>query len=81
MPCPHGVNIPVNFELYNNATVFQGSSTILCRNLYRSLPKPNRPAPGVRHLQRKMPPGDRGGRDARAESANSLPDSHGRDGP
>jgi len=38
-PCPSGVNIPVNFELYNQATVFQGSSRLLCRNLYLSLPE------------------------------------------
>ena len=31
---------PPNFELYNEATVFQGSSVMLCRNLYHSLPKP-----------------------------------------
>ena len=39
LPCPHGVNIPLNFELHNEATVFQGSSVMLCRNLYHSLPK------------------------------------------
>jgi uncharacterized protein len=43
-PCPHGVNIPVNFELYNEATVFQGSSVVLCRNLYHSLPPSERAA-------------------------------------
>lgn len=37
LPCPSGVNIPVNFELYNQATVFQGSSQLLCRNLYQGL--------------------------------------------
>jgi predicted aldo/keto reductase-like oxidoreductase len=42
MPCPHGVNIPLNFELYNEATVFRGSSVTLCRNLYHSLPEPER---------------------------------------
>ena len=42
LPCPHGVNIPVNFELYNEATVFKGSSVLLCRNLYNSLPAPER---------------------------------------
>jgi uncharacterized protein len=42
MPCPNGVNIPVNFELYNNATVFKGSSVMLCRNLYNSLPEAER---------------------------------------
>ncbi|MFI5380812.1 MAG: aldo/keto reductase [Tepidisphaerales bacterium] len=44
MPCPHGVDIPVNFELYNNATVFQGNSVGLCRNLYLSLPEGQRAA-------------------------------------
>lgn len=39
MPCPNGVRIPVNFELYNNATVFKGSSIMLCRNLYGFLPE------------------------------------------
>jgi predicted aldo/keto reductase-like oxidoreductase len=42
MPCPNGVNIPVNFELYNNAAVFEGSSIVLCRNLYNSLPEAER---------------------------------------
>ena len=42
LPCPSGVNIPVNFELYNQATVFQGSSQLLCRNLYLSLPESER---------------------------------------
>ena len=44
LPCPHGVDIPVNFELYNEATVFQGSSVTLCRNLYHSLPASQRAA-------------------------------------
>jgi predicted aldo/keto reductase-like oxidoreductase len=42
VPCPNGVNIPVNFELYNNAAVFKGSSLVLCRNLYNSLPETER---------------------------------------
>ena len=33
------MNIPVNFELYNNATVFQGNSITLCRNMYQFLPE------------------------------------------
>lgn len=42
LPCPSGVNIPVNFELYNQATVYQGNSQLLCRNLYLSLPESER---------------------------------------
>ena len=42
MPCPNGVNIPVNFELFNNATVFQGASVTLCRNLYQFLSEAER---------------------------------------
>ncbi len=44
MPCPNGVNIPLNFELYNNATLFKGSSVLLCRNLYNGLPENERAA-------------------------------------
>jgi predicted aldo/keto reductase-like oxidoreductase len=44
LPCPHGVNIPLNFELYNQATVFEGSSRALCRNLYLGLPESERAA-------------------------------------
>lgn len=42
LPCPNGVAIPVNFELLNNATVFQGNSVVLCRNLYQFLPESQR---------------------------------------
>jgi uncharacterized protein len=42
MPCPNGVNIPANFELFNNATVFKGSSVLLCRNLYNFMPEAER---------------------------------------
>ena len=59
MPCPNGVNIPVNFELGNNATVFQGSSISLCRNLYNSLPETERAAACVTcgTCQEKCPQG------------------------
>ena len=43
-PCPNGVNIPLNFELYNNATLFKGNSQVLCRNLYLGLPESERAA-------------------------------------
>ena len=34
MPCPHGVDIPRNFQMYNNAKVFQGVQTNLNRIIY-----------------------------------------------
>lgn len=42
LPCPNGVSIPVNFELFNNATVFKGNSVTLCRNLYYFLAEAER---------------------------------------
>ncbi len=42
LPCPNGVNIPLNFELFNSATLFQGSSKVLCRNLYLGLAETER---------------------------------------
>lgn len=42
LPCPSGVAIPANFSLYNQATVFQGSTQGLCRNLYLSLSEAER---------------------------------------
>ena len=42
MPCPNGVHIPLDFEFFNNATVFQGSSVTLCRTLYNTLPETQR---------------------------------------
>jgi len=41
LPCPEGVEIPVNLQLYNDATVFGGSFG-LCKNLYRGLPDTRR---------------------------------------
>jgi len=37
MPCPEGVDIPGNFQLYNAAEVFGGNQRGLNRNLYRQL--------------------------------------------
>jgi len=44
MPCPNGVDIPVNFELYNNAAVYKGNTTTLSRNLYHAMPEAQRAA-------------------------------------
>ena len=41
-PCPNGVDIPGNFELYNNGMVFQGTSFQLCKNLYKLMPEGQR---------------------------------------
>ena len=38
MPCPTGVNIPVNFEYYNAAIMFEGNARSLHHNLYVALP-------------------------------------------
>jgi hypothetical protein len=37
LPCPHGVNIPLNFELYNKTLMFGGSIAAHCRNFYAVL--------------------------------------------
>ena len=39
MPCPTGVDIPRNMQLYNDALVFGGSHLMLNRNLYRGMPE------------------------------------------
>lgn len=44
MPCPHGVNIPLNFDLSNQAEVYKGNPIKLCRNLYHGLPEEQRAA-------------------------------------
>jgi hypothetical protein len=42
MPCPSGVDIPVNFEYYNTAITFGGTARTLHRNLYAGLPETQR---------------------------------------
>jgi predicted aldo/keto reductase-like oxidoreductase len=37
MPCPEGVDIPRNLQLYNDALTFGGNQKILNRNIYRGL--------------------------------------------
>jgi len=39
MPCPTGVNIPVNMQLYSDAVAFGGTHVQLNTNLYRGLPE------------------------------------------
>ncbi len=44
LPCPHGVNVPQNLELFNHATVLKGNSAVLCKNLYFAMPENERAA-------------------------------------
>jgi predicted aldo/keto reductase-like oxidoreductase len=39
MPCPSGVNIPVNIQLYNDMLVFKGNQEQLNRTLYSLMPE------------------------------------------
>jgi len=38
LPCPHGVDIPLNFRLYNDAHGYGSNSSLLSRNIYHMLP-------------------------------------------
>jgi predicted aldo/keto reductase-like oxidoreductase len=44
VPCPNGVDIPMNIEIYNNAHVLGGNSVSLSQNMYNSLLEPQRAA-------------------------------------
>ncbi len=44
MPCPEGVDIPKNLQLYNDALVFEGNQRMLNRNIYFCLPERQRAA-------------------------------------
>ncbi len=46
MPCPNGVDIPTNLELYNDAVAFKSNANArsLCRNLYAGVPEDQRAA-------------------------------------
>lgn len=57
LPCPQGVQIPQNFEWYNQSAVYQGSSQALCRNLYLSLAETERAAAcdGCRTCETRCP--------------------------
>ena len=39
MPCPNGVNIQRNIQLYSDALVFKGNQLTLNRNIYRGMPE------------------------------------------
>ncbi|MHC4201215.1 MAG: aldo/keto reductase [Planctomycetota bacterium] len=39
MPCPNGVNIPLNMQLYDDMLVFKGNQEGLNRNLYNDMPE------------------------------------------
>jgi hypothetical protein len=39
MPCPNGIDIPLNLQLYSDALVFGGNQLTLNRNLYRGMPE------------------------------------------
>ena len=57
MPCPEGVDIPRNIQLYNDALVFKGNQQTLNRNIYRGLPSEARAAACVacRECEEKCP--------------------------
>jgi hypothetical protein len=38
LPCPNGVDIPLNLRLYNDAKIYGQNGFVLNRNLYRMLP-------------------------------------------
>lgn len=42
MPCPNGLDIPANLQLYNDALVFGGNQRVLNRNLYRGMTEDER---------------------------------------
>ncbi len=44
MPCPEGVDILVNFEIFNHAAVYEGNAATLSRNLYHAMPESRRAA-------------------------------------
>lgn len=42
MPCPNGVNVPKNMQLYADALVFGGNQLSLNRNIYNGMPEEQR---------------------------------------
>ncbi len=59
LPCPEGVDIPGNIQLYNDALIFGGNQQSLNRNLYRGLPETARAAACVacKECEEKCPQG------------------------
>ncbi|NQT88148.1 aldo/keto reductase, partial [bacterium] len=57
MPCPEGVDIPRNFQLYNDAETFKGAHEGLNRNLYAMQPETARASACVacRECEEKCP--------------------------
>ena len=56
-PCPNGVDIPRNFEVFNAAAVLKGPTAVLNRNLYHLMPASERAAACVqcRECEEKCP--------------------------
>jgi len=59
MPCPQGVDIPRNLQLYNDAIVYGGNQQVLNRNIYRGLPETLRASSceACRECEEKCPQG------------------------
>ena len=59
LPCPQGVDIPRNIQLYNDALAFGGNQQTLNRNIYRGLPEDLRAAAcvGCKECEEKCPQG------------------------
>ena len=57
LPCPNGVDIRRNFELYNDARVFQGNAVTLNRNIYQGMAESKRAGgcTGCRECEDKCP--------------------------
>ena len=57
IPCPEGVDIPVNFQIYNDAKTFGGNAASLSKNLYLSAPEQTRASACIqcRECEEKCP--------------------------
>lgn len=60
LPCPHGVNIPLNIELYNSATLFKGNPSALPEPVPRPAgERTGKGVPGLRDVRGALPAGHR----------------------